>query len=129
MNQAVDRTRNSVPYPCHLQSSVGYLGLSKSLATVERGALRGQGEGGKSKAGLLKSLAVRAMSEAEYVSTGTLSGHQAHGKGTIPNNSHTVGCAGPARRRLGKEKIGLVTFFCLSFVYVVFASSCVRCFG
>ncbi|CAM9323899.1 unnamed protein product [Ectocarpus sp. 12 AP-2014] len=56
-------------------------GLSQSLATVEGGALRGQGEGGKSKAGLLKSLAVRAMSEAEYVSTGTLSDHQAHGKG------------------------------------------------
>ncbi|CAM9890959.1 unnamed protein product [Ectocarpus sp. 4 AP-2014] len=60
-------------------SSAG--GLSQSLATVEGGALRGQGEGGKSKAGLLKSLAVRAMSEAEYVSTGTLSDHQAHGKG------------------------------------------------
>ncbi|CAM9652144.1 unnamed protein product [Ectocarpus fasciculatus] len=60
-------------------SSAG--GLSQSLATVEGGALRGQGEGGKSKAGLLKSLAVRAMSEAEYVSTGTLSDHQANGKG------------------------------------------------
>lgn len=40
-----------------------------------------QGAGGKSKAGLLKSLAVRAMSEAEYVSMGTLSDHQANGQG------------------------------------------------
>ncbi|CAM9312557.1 unnamed protein product, partial [Scytosiphon promiscuus] len=60
----------------------GAKGLSSSLATVEGGgAPMLQGEGGKSKAGLLKSLAVRAMSEAEYVSTGTLSDHQATGKG------------------------------------------------
>lgn len=52
-------------------------GLSESLATVEGGGLKGQA----GKAGLLKSLAVRAMSEAEYVSTGTLSDHQAGGKG------------------------------------------------
>lgn len=55
-------------------------GLSASLAaTAEGGVLQEDGAAGKSKAGLLKSLAVRAMSEAEYVSTGTLSQHQQTG--------------------------------------------------
>lgn len=68
-----------LPSSVHLLRT--YVGLSECLASVEGGAL--QGEAGRSKAGLLKSLAVRAMSEAEYVSTGTLSDHQASGKGKI----------------------------------------------
>ncbi|CAM9697488.1 unnamed protein product [Pylaiella littoralis] len=67
----------------------GAKGLSECLASVEGGAL--QGEAGRSKAGLLKSLAVRAMSEAEYVSTGTLSDHQASGKGLEPESQGRFG--------------------------------------
>ena len=64
------------PHPLPIPSPTP-VGLSASLAaTAEGGALQEEGAGGKSKAGLLKSLAVRAMSEAEYVSTGTLSDHQ-----------------------------------------------------
>lgn len=42
-----------------------------------------QGTGAHEKAGLLKSMAVRAMSEAEYVSTGALSQRQADGHGEL----------------------------------------------
>lgn len=58
-------------------------GLAASLASIESVGEKGEGYGrsAQRKAGLLKSLAVRAMSEAEYVSTGTLSRHQADGAG------------------------------------------------
>lgn len=54
-------------------------GFAATLASVGGVGESGAGHKGPkeveadSKAGLLKSLAVRAMSEAEYVSTGTLS--------------------------------------------------------
>ena len=56
-----------------------FAGLSESLARAESGKLKGEG----GKAGLLKSLAVRAMSEAQYVSTGTVSQRQVTGKGML----------------------------------------------
>ena len=54
-----------------------FSGLSESLARAESGKLKG----GQGNAGLLKSLAVRAMSEAQYVSTGAVSRRQVTGKG------------------------------------------------
>ena len=46
---------------------------------MEGGGLKGE----RGKADLLKSLAVRAMAEAEYVSTGALSRHEADGTSKV----------------------------------------------